>query len=217
MDASVRQRLRQFISASGLTNLADGVAVVVWAWLASLMTREPVLIALMPVALRLPWFLFAIPAGIVTDRVDRRRLIVVMDAVRGSAFLGVTLLLLAIPLQPAPDEGLAQPALFAAVFGLAVVVGFAEVFRDNAAQTMMPALVPKDALEYANGRLWSAFIHPLSPLEREQFISGVGQVVNLALTYGSLYSGGGMAFGGGDSGDLQRALIQELLKKGEPI
>ena len=69
----------------------------------------------------------------------------------------------------------------------------------------------------ANGRLWSAFIHPLSPLEREQFISAVGQVVNLALTYGSLYSGGGIAFGGGDSGDLQRALIEELLKKGEPI
>ncbi|MEL7464187.1 MAG: hypothetical protein AAFN79_08980 [Pseudomonadota bacterium] len=69
----------------------------------------------------------------------------------------------------------------------------------------------------ANGRLWSAFIHPLAPLEREQFISAVGQVVNLALTYGSLYSGGGLAFGGGDSGDLQRALIEELLKKGEPI
>lgn len=69
----------------------------------------------------------------------------------------------------------------------------------------------------ANGRLWSAFIHPLSPLERTQFISAIGQVVNLALTYGSLYSGGGVAFGGGDSQGLQRALIEELLKKGEPI
>ena len=69
----------------------------------------------------------------------------------------------------------------------------------------------------ADGRLWAVFIHPLSPLGREQFISGLGQVVNLALSYGSLYSGGALAYGGGDSGDIQRALIEELLKRGEPI
>lgn len=63
--------LQRFIAASGLTNLADGVAVVAWAWAASLLTRDALLIALVPVALRLPWFLFALPAGIVTDRVDR--------------------------------------------------------------------------------------------------------------------------------------------------
>ena len=44
-------RLGRFIVASGLTNLADGIATVVWAWMASLLTRDPVLIALMPVAL----------------------------------------------------------------------------------------------------------------------------------------------------------------------
>ena len=65
--------LGRFIAASGLANLADGIAVVVWAWVATLLTREPVLIALMPIALRLPWMLFALPAGIVTDRTDRRR------------------------------------------------------------------------------------------------------------------------------------------------
>ena len=69
----------------------------------------------------------------------------------------------------------------------------------------------------AQGRLWSAFIHPLSPLQKDEFISGVGQAVNLARTYGSLYSGGAMTFGGGDSQDLHRALIDELLKKGEKI
>ena len=69
----------------------------------------------------------------------------------------------------------------------------------------------------AQGRLWGAFIHPLSPLEKNQFISGVGQAVNLARTYGSLYSGGAMTFRGGDSQDLHRALIDELLKKGEKI
>lgn len=69
----------------------------------------------------------------------------------------------------------------------------------------------------ANGRLWSTFIHPLSPLERDQFLSGLGQTVNLALSYGTLYSGGGLSFGGGDSGERQRELIEELLQKGEEI
>ncbi len=114
--------LSRFIAASGLTNLADGVAVVAWAWLASLLTRDPMLIALVPVALRLPWFLCALPAGLAADRMDRRRLILAMDVVRAAAF---------------------------------AAVGVAEVFRDNAAQTMLPALVPPGQLERANGRLWS--------------------------------------------------------------
>ncbi|MEM7319564.1 MAG: hypothetical protein AAF408_11145 [Pseudomonadota bacterium] len=67
----------------------------------------------------------------------------------------------------------------------------------------------------ANGVLWAAYIHPLSPLKKDQFISGLGETVNIALTYGTLYSGGVMQFDGGDSGGLQRALIDELLKKGE--
>ena len=69
----------------------------------------------------------------------------------------------------------------------------------------------------AQGRLWGAFIHPLSPLQKDEFISGVGQAVNLARTYGSLYTGGALTFGGGDSNDLNRALIDDLLEKGEKI
>ena len=69
----------------------------------------------------------------------------------------------------------------------------------------------------AQGRLWGVFIHPLSPLEKDQFISGLGQAVNLAKTYGSLYTGGAMSFGGGDSVPLQRQLIDRLLERGEEI
>lgn len=149
--------LHRFITASGMTNLADGIAVVAWGWIASLLTRDALLVALVPVALRLPWALLALPAGLVTDRVDRRRLILAMDAVRGLAFLGAALALwLALPLSAAPVEGVSAPGLYAALMLAAVVVGGAEVFRDNAAQTMLPALVPADRLERANGQLWSA-------------------------------------------------------------
>ena len=69
----------------------------------------------------------------------------------------------------------------------------------------------------ANGTLWAVFIHPLSPLKKDQLISGLAQTVNIARTYGTLYTGGALEFGGGDSHDLQRELIEELLKKGEEI
>lgn len=149
-------RLVRFIAASGLTNLADGIAVLAWAWVASLLTRDPLWIAAVPMALRLPWFLFAIPAGITADRVDRRRLILAADALRTLAFaLAGLALWLALPLPEPPVRGLGQPGLFALILLAALTVGVAEVFRDNAAQTMLPALVAKADLERANGRLWS--------------------------------------------------------------
>lgn len=69
----------------------------------------------------------------------------------------------------------------------------------------------------ANGRLWGVFIHPLRELERDQLISGLAQTVNIATTYGTLYSGGGAQFGRGDSGALQRDLLERLLEKGQDI
>jgi len=69
----------------------------------------------------------------------------------------------------------------------------------------------------ANGILWAAYIHPLSPLEKDQFISGLVQTVTAAQTYGTFYTGGSVQFGSGDSNDLQEKLLEELLKRGEKI
>ncbi|UCE90562.1 MAG: hypothetical protein JSW10_04160 [Pseudomonadota bacterium] len=70
----------------------------------------------------------------------------------------------------------------------------------------------------ARGLLWSAFIHPLGSLTDAGFVSGVGQVVNLAATFGSSFSSGALIFEGGDSQDLQRReLIDQLMEKGQVI
>jgi len=69
----------------------------------------------------------------------------------------------------------------------------------------------------AGDRLWGVFIHPLSPLERDQLISGIAQTVNIANTYGTLFTGGAAQFGAGDSGQLQRDLLESLLEKGQDI
>ncbi len=70
----------------------------------------------------------------------------------------------------------------------------------------------------ARDTLWGTFIHPLSPLTDEQFLSGLGQTVNLARTFGSTFSSGALSFGGGDSrGLMERELIDRLLDKGKAI
>lgn len=69
----------------------------------------------------------------------------------------------------------------------------------------------------AQGRLWGVYLHPFKELERDQLISGIAQTVNVAKTYGALYTSGAGLFGAGDSGDLQRDLIEELLEKGQDI
>lgn len=149
-------RFQRFLWASGLANVADGVATLAWVWVASLMTRDAGLIALVPVLLRLPWAIFAIPAGLVADRVDRRRLVVAMDALRAAAFmLAAGSLWGAGALPQAPAAGVVSLPLFMALCLAALAVGVAEVFRDNAAQTLLPALVQDAALERANGRLWT--------------------------------------------------------------
>ncbi|MEL6870390.1 MAG: hypothetical protein AAFO81_11365 [Pseudomonadota bacterium] len=67
----------------------------------------------------------------------------------------------------------------------------------------------------ANDILWSTFIHRLNSLSDEELLSGIGQTINTADSFGKSYSSGELVFGGGDSGELQRrALIDELQRRG---
>ncbi len=67
----------------------------------------------------------------------------------------------------------------------------------------------------AKDMLWSTYVHPLSSLDDEEFLLGLGQTVNLVSTFGSTYSSGLLTFGGGDSKSIQeKQLLQELLDKG---
>ncbi len=139
------------MSASAMSNLGDGIALLAFPWLASLITRDAALIAIVPFAARLPWLLFSIPAGVIIDRADRRRLMIQADLLRLvliGAVIGLILSLDALPL--------ASPmGAILILAGLAFCLGLAEVIRDNAAQTALPSIVDKSQLEQANGQIWS--------------------------------------------------------------
>jgi len=63
--------------------------------------------------------------------------------------------------------------------------------------------------------LWAIYVHPLTSLGNEQFISAIGQTVNLAVSYGDGNSSGGILFDGGKAKDAQRyEMIQKLIVKG---
>lgn len=153
-----RQRgaFMRFGAAVGLANLGDGIAIVAWAWTASLLTRDPLWIAILPAALRVPWVLFALPSGVLADRLDRRRLVVVCDIVRAVAYsIAGAAIFLSLPLSQASMDGVENQALYGSLLGLGLLIGCAEVARDNAAQSMLPAIVPSEGLERANGFLGS--------------------------------------------------------------
>ena len=119
------------------------------------------LIALIPLAQRLPWLIFTLPAGVITDRYDRRRIIVAMDFLRGilTAVVGIGVYLSAshLPiLKNVTQNHPTQLKLYLLLLTTAFLFGLMEVLRDNSAQTLMPSIVPEDQLEKANGRMWSA-------------------------------------------------------------
>lgn len=155
-----RSGFGRLLAASTVTNIGDGMSAIAYPWLASALTRQPLLIALVAVAQRLPWLVLSLPAGVITDRVDRRRLIVRMDATRGVITAVVALAVLirsgSLPAPGSVADGANTDALLYGVLLLAtLLLGSAEVLRDNAAQTLMPAIVDGPDLERANGRLWA--------------------------------------------------------------
>jgi len=149
--------------ASVVSNLGDGVGMIAYPWLASAVTRDPILIGAIVAAQRLPWLIFTLPAGVLTDRLDRRKMMVVSDIAR-------VLLVVAIAVAVLMNEsGLPTPgdlasgveiatnwSVYLVLLLSALLLGFAEVLRDNAAQTFLPAIVVPENLEVANGRLWGA-------------------------------------------------------------
>ncbi len=145
---------RRLLVATGAANLADGLQVVAVPWLASVLTRDPVQIALVTAATRIPWLLFALPVGAITDRFDRRRLIAWADTARTGLLLAFALLLALTGLDGTGAPAQAGP-LLAGLYALALLVGFAEVVSDNSSQTLIPSIVPRDRLAKANGRLWA--------------------------------------------------------------
>ncbi len=139
-----RHRFRLLLTASTISNLGDGVTLAALPLLIATLSRDPLVVAGLGVVNRLPWLLFALPVGAVTDRWDRR---VIMWRANTVRFAAITSLAVAVA---------ADVHAVWTLYVAAALVGTAEVFYDNAAQTLLPSLVDPRHLHRANGRLGAA-------------------------------------------------------------
>ncbi|GAA3445408.1 MFS transporter [Planomonospora venezuelensis] len=131
-------------TSAALSNLADGIFKVALPLVAVRFTDSPTLIAGLTFALTLPWLFFALPAGALADRLDRRRMMLGANTVR--AVLPAVLAVAA----------LTGAGSLWVLYAVAVCVGVTETVYDTSAQSILPQVVPRERLSRANGRLHAA-------------------------------------------------------------
>jgi MFS family permease len=134
------RRYQQFLVATGVSALGDGLLVTGLPLLARESSTKPLVIASVFAAGRIPWA-FGLLLGAVADRTDARHLLVRADLGRGAilAAIGAWLLLTD---RPVPVVAL---LILSAILSTGSILFFA------GAQRAVPTLVKADQLEQANG------------------------------------------------------------------
>ncbi|WP_202818923.1 MFS transporter [Actinosynnema sp. ALI-1.44] len=132
-------------TASAVSNIGDGVTMAAGPLLVAQLTDDPAWVAGAAFVQQLPWLLFALVSGAYVDRVDRRRLIVVVNVLRGLALGG---------LAAAIATGVAViPVIYVVFF----MLGVGESLADTASAALLPAIVPPERLPSANAKLMATF------------------------------------------------------------
>ena len=137
---------RWLLASSWISNLGDGVALSAGPLLVASQTRDPALVAMAVLLQQLPWLLFGLYAGALSDRLDRRLIVMLVDLTRAA----VLVVLAATIVTDVVSVFVVLGALF--------LLGTAEVFADNASSTLLPMVVPRADLGIANARLQTGFL-----------------------------------------------------------
>jgi MFS family permease len=137
---------RWLLASSWTSNVGDGIALAAGPLLVASQTDSAFLVALAAMLQRLPWLLFGLWAGVLADRLDRRRVVMVANGLRAL----VVALLVAIIATGQVNIG--------AVLAAMLLMGVAEVFADTTSQTLLPMLVNKRDLGIGNARLQAGFL-----------------------------------------------------------
>ena len=136
---------RWLVGSSWLTNLGDGFALAAGPLLIEEATGDPALVGLSWLVARLPWLLFGLHSGVVADRFDRRIVVMVANAIRAAVLVVFTVTIAAGQVN--------VPVIMGALFALSC----AEVFADNASNTLLPMIVAKEDLGLGNARMVFGF------------------------------------------------------------
>lgn len=128
-------------TAAVVSRFGDALRGAALPLLAVSLTDSPMLVTLVSACGFLPWLLFGLLGGAVADRVDQRRAMWAVDAVRAALMAGFAVAVW----------------LGHATIGLLIAISFAlttlQTLFDNAATALLPSVVGREALGRANARL----------------------------------------------------------------
>jgi len=139
-----RRPYRLLWTSNAASAVGTGMTVTAIPLVAALQPNSELILGVVAAAGILPGLLFAVPAGIATDRFDRRRILIGADLLRAlaltMAFVGVV------------TDRIGVVTLTLNAF----LVGVGETVFISASQAFVPSLVPVEDLDHANGRLQAA-------------------------------------------------------------
>ncbi len=118
--------------------LGDGVFLVALAWQVYSMSDAPTALATVGIAMTIPTITCLLIGGAVSDRFDRRLVMLIADAVRAAVLAALAAL------------AITGALVFWELLAIAVVYGAATAFFNPASDALVPQLLPADALPQAN-------------------------------------------------------------------
>ena len=167
--------LRYWLSGF-LSDFGDGVRLAAFPLLAAQITRSPVAVAAVTAVQGLPWLLLGGGLGVLVDRTDRRRLMLIVDAARAVIIAGLVAAIFV------------HSAGLLLIYLTAFVTGTGSALRDTAAVTCVPRLVRPDDLDRANGRVTAGQIvgNELAGPAAGGWLFGLAAVLPFAVNAGTL-------------------------------
>jgi len=132
---------RTLWTATAFSNIADGVGRTAVPLIATTLTTDPFVIAILGALAFVPWLVFGIPAGVIVDRFDRRRIMALANTLR----LGAAVWLGALVASGAIS-------VWTLLVGT-LAFGIGETLFENAVNAAVPAIVPRQRFDSANGWL----------------------------------------------------------------
>ncbi len=166
MNTKLPTNYRLQFAATAISNVGDGMVAAAAPLLTLSLTSDPRLIAGVSFASSLPWLVLSLPAGVYIDRLNRKTLMITVNAIRAVLFSVIAIC--------AATNNLTIWWFMLILVG----VGACEVIFDMSGQAFLPQIVPEPLLEKANGRLYSAEVVANSfiglPIGAWAFVVAVG-------------------------------------------
>jgi MFS family permease len=128
--------------------VGDGIFVVAIAWTAYSLWNAPIALSVVGIAMTVPTIACLLVGGVVSDRFDRRRILLYSDLGRG-VVIGILATL-----------ALLHALTFAGLIAIVAVYGIGAAFFTPAFESLVPSIVPAEHLAQANAL--DQFVRPIA-------------------------------------------------------